>query len=204
MMQKVFIVITILCVLSCSDKKTILPENIGNTTSEKFDLKKFNDNKIDSIYEYALQDTVIKLYEGKDQYKKELISDNHSFKQTFVYNKTTNLLVNQFSHFYGMPVGIWKSYDEKGVLISWKNYDENFDFSVKELIPMLKKDLQIDLINDTNYQSLLIDRFLYKRLFLFTSYCYVVQLNLMEGSRTIKIDGKTGEILSDIKTFAEE
>ncbi|WP_253784716.1 hypothetical protein [Flavobacterium sp. HSC-32F16] len=181
-----------------------MPENIDSATSEKFDLKKFNENKLDSIYEYTLQDTIVKLYESKDQYKKELVWDNHSFKQTSLYDKTTNLLVNQFCHFYAMPVGIWKSYDEKGVLISWKNYDENFDFTVKELIAMLKKDLQIDLINDTNYKSLLIDRFSYKRLFLFTSYCYVLQLNLMEGTRTIKIDGKTGEILSDVKDFMLE
>lgn len=140
-------------------------ENIDSTTSEKFDLKKFNDNKIDSTYEYALQDTIIKLYEGRDQYKKELISDDYSFKKTFVYDKTKNLLVNQFSLFYGTPVGIWKSYDEKGVLINLKNYDENFDFSVNELIPMLKEDLQVDLISDTNYQSLLIDRFSYKLFF---------------------------------------
>ncbi|MDP5199036.1 hypothetical protein [Flavobacterium sp. DG2-3] len=195
---------TIFCFVSCNDKKAIYSEKFHAKTSEKFDLKKFNDNKIDSIYEYALQDTIIKLYEGKDLYKKELIYDNHSFKQIFVYDKTTNLLVNQFGHFYGMPVGIWKSYDENGVLISWKNYDENFDFSANELIPMLKKDLQIDLINDTNYQSLLIDRFSYKRLFLFTSYCYAVQINSMGETRTIKIDGKTGEILSDVKDFMLE
>lgn len=204
MIQKVFIAITILCILSCSDKKTILPENIDSATSEKFDLKKFNENKLDSIYEYTLQDTIVKLYESKDQYKKELVWDNHSFKQTSLYDKTTNLLVNQFCHFYAMPVGIWKSYDEKGVLISWKNYDENFDFSIKELIPMLKKDLQIDLINDTNYQSLLIDRFSYKQLYFITRYCYQVNISMVGETRSIKIDGKTGEILSDIKTFAEE
>lgn len=193
-----------LCILSCSDKKTISPKKFSAKSSEKFDLKKFNENKIDSTYEYSVKDTIIKLSEAKEHFKKEIIAVNHSFKHTFVYDKSTNLLVNEFSYFYGMPVGIWKSYDEKGTLTNWKNYDEDYDFTVKQLTGLLKKDLQIDLINDTNYQSLTIDRFPYKRLYFFTNYCYSIDIRTIEETRIIKIDGKTGEILSDEKSFIQE
>lgn len=39
---------------------------------------------------------------------------------------------------------------------------------------------------------------------MFTSYCYALHINSMGETRTIKIDGKTGQTLSDVKTFAEE
>ena len=204
MMQRAIIVLMIFCILSCNDKKTIYPEKLDTKNSAKFDLKKFNENKIDSTYEYVLKDTIIRLYEEKDFYKKELIANNHSFNHVFGYNKTTNSLVNEFCYFFRMPIGVWKSYNEKGSLINWKNYDEGFDFTIKELIVKLKKDFQIDLINDTNYQLLTIDRFSYKRLYFITSYCYLLEIASMDGTRIIKIDGETGEILSDEKSFIEE
>lgn len=203
-MHKIIIIITIFCLLSCTDKKTIHSEKLNVKTSEKFDLKRFNDNKKDSTYEYLLKDTIIKLYEEKNQYKKELITANQSFKSTFIYNKTTKLLVNQFCSFYGMPIGVWKSYDENGNLTSTKNYDEGFDFTVKNLIAMLKKELQIDLINDNNYQSLVINKSSYKRFYFINSDCYLIQISTTSGTRTIKIDGKTGEILHDETSFIIE
>ncbi|TPG45312.1 hypothetical protein [Flavobacterium pectinovorum] len=204
MKKSIYIIIIMFCLLSCKDKKIIFPEKFNAKSLEKFDLKTFNDNKKDSTYEYFVKDTIVKLYEEKEHYKKELITGNHSFKNVFIYSKTTNSLVNEFCYFYGMPIGIWKSYDEKGTLLNWKNYNEGFDFTIKDLIAMLKKELQIDLINDNNYKSLIIDRSSYKRLFFITSYCYSIQIATMAETRTIKIDGKTGEILSDVNAFIEE
>ncbi|WP_316632366.1 hypothetical protein [uncultured Flavobacterium sp.] len=203
-MNRIIIIITIFCILSCNDKKITYPEKINRKTLEKFDLKKFNDNKKDSTYEYLVKDTIIKLYEEKNHYKKELITDNQSLKHTFIYSKTTNSLVKEFCSFYGMPIGIWTSYDEKGILINWKNYDEGFDFTLKNLIAMLKKDLQIDLINDNNYQSLIINRSSYKQFYFINANCYLIEISTTAGTRTIKIDGKTGVVLDDVTSFIEE
>ncbi|WP_343697098.1 hypothetical protein [Flavobacterium sp.] len=203
-MKKIIIIIIIFCLLSCNDKKTNHYEELNTKTFEKFDLKRFNDNKKDSTYEYFSKDTIIRLYEEKDHYRKELITDNYSFKSTFIYNKTTHLLLNQFSVFYGMPIRIWKKYDENGNLISIKDYDKGFDFTVNNLIVMLKKEFQIDLINDNAYQSLLISRSSYKRFYFINRNCYLIQISTISETRIMKIDGETGEIINDKTSFTEE
>ncbi len=204
MKKSIYLLIIILGLLSCKDRKTIHSEKLTAKYLEKFDSKRFNKNKKDSTYEYLLNDTIVKLYEEKNYYKKVLIADNNSFKHEFFYSKTTNSLVNELCHFYGMPIGVWKIYDENGALKNLKNYDEGFDFTVKDLISMFKKELQIDLINDNNYESLVIERSSYKRFYFINNYYYSVQIVTMNGTRKIKIDGKTGEILNDITAYIEE
>lgn len=204
MKKSIYLVIIIFGLLSCKDRKAIHSEKLTSKSLEKFDLKRFDENKKDSTYEYLLKDTIVKLYEDKNYYKKVLIANNYSFKREFVYSKTTNSLVNELCHFYGMPIGVWKSYEENGTLKNLTNYDEGFDFTIKDLISMFKKELQIDLINDSNYKSLVIERSFYKRFYFITSYCYSIQIATMAGTRTIKIDGKTGEIINDITAYIEE
>jgi hypothetical protein len=196
------LIVVCLLLMSCNDKKTIHPIKLNAKTSEKFDLKRFNDNKKDSVYEYFLSDTIIKLYEKNEHYKKELIVDN-SFVQTFIYDKTTKSLINKSSVFLAMPIGIWTNYDENGTLTYWKNYDEGFDFTVNDLIVMLKKDLQIDLINDERY-GFGISRHFDKKFYFISSYYYLIQMSTELGTRTIKIDGETGKILTDESSFYEE
>lgn len=189
----------VFCLFSIScNNKTIDVEKLDTITTEAFDLKRFNDNQKDSVYEYVVNDTIIKLSEESDCYKKELIVDN-SFVQTFIYDKTTKSLISKSSTFLGMPIDIWTTYNENGTLTYWKNYDEGFDFTVNDLIVMLKKDLQIDLM-DNQYVSLWIERNSEKRFYFIDSYYYLIQIE----NRTIKVDGKTGAIIADETRNLEE
>ena len=190
---KTVIIIAIICILGCNDKKTNNLEKLNSTAMEKFDVKTFNDKKSNNAYEYMVNDTIIKLYEEDECFKKELSANGNHFKHTFSYDKTTNSLVSEFSYFYSMPIGVFREYDKKGNLIKWKNYDEIFDFTVKDLIIVLKKDLKIDLTNDIDkqYESLSISRDSDKCV-------YYISMPTKEGSiRLIEIDGKTGIILAD-------
>ncbi|MES2573601.1 MAG: hypothetical protein V4572_01540 [Bacteroidota bacterium] len=191
------IIVFLLCI-SCNNNTTDI-EKLNTKTTEEFDLKRFHDNKTNNVYEYVVNDTIVKLYEEKECYKKEVSIYNGSFKYTFVYNKTTNSLVNESGYFYGLPIGVWRNYDENGNLIKSENYDEGFDFTVKDLIVMLKKELQIDLINN-EYQSLFVNRDLEKRFYFIDSYYYLIQIDY----RTIKVDGKTGVIISDETRYPGE
>lgn len=202
--KSIYILIILFGLLSCTDRKTVLSEKLITKSPEKFNLQSFNQNKKDSVYEYLAKDTIVRLFEEKDNYKKELITKNYSFKHTFVYSKNTNSLVNESCHFYGMPIGIWKSYDENGALINSKDYDAGFDFSIGDLITMLKKELGIDLINDNNYHSLSIEKVSYKRFYFINAHCYSLKIATESGNRFIKIDGTKGEILNDIENHTEE
>ncbi|MFB9079047.1 hypothetical protein ACFFLS_09885 [Flavobacterium procerum] len=203
-MNKTVVILLMFCFIGCDNQKTINPEEISKKTSEKFDLALFNSNKKGNLYEYLLGDTIVRLYAEDNFYKKELSFDNYAFKSVLVYSKTTNMLVSDFFYFYGMPIGIWKTYDENGNLVNEKNNDEGFDFAVKDLIGMFKKELQIDLINDDNYKSLVVNRFSDTTFYVLKNCHYLIEIATVEGIRTIKVDGNDGAVLNDETVFAEE
>lgn len=188
--------------LIINPSKKVDIEKLNVKTTEVFDLKIFKDKQKDNLYEYDTNDTVIRLSENEQYYKKELIVDN-SFTQTFEYDKTTKSLIRKSSAFLGMPIGVWSTYDENGTLIQQENYDEGFDFTVTDLIALLKKELQIDLINDEHY-GFAISRHFDKNFYFIDSYYYLIKMSDAGGTRTITIDGGTGKILTDESSFYEE
>lgn len=194
----------IICQLSCNNQKQTKINSVNNKTLEKFDLKKFNDKKIGNEYEYNINDTLVKLSDEGECFIKELRLNNQNYKYYFYYDKINNLLVSESSFFYEMPIGTWNEYNKEGNLIKSKNYDQNFTFTINDLILKLKSELNIDINNNTNnqFETISVRRGYNNEI---NRYVYYINIPINEvSSKFVMIDGKNGSILANNLAYAIE
>ncbi len=195
-MKILLVIILIVCQFGCDCSKKNKMEKNKIIIMEKFDIVGFNKNKSENEYIiYNENDTITKLYETDDYYMRELSLNGKNFKYKYCYNKKNGSLISEFSFFYNMPIGTWKEYDENGKIIKLKNYDENFTFTIDDLVLKLRTELKIDLNSNENnqFESISINREYNKKT---NKYFYNIDIPSHNGKyRFIKIDGISGKIL---------
>jgi hypothetical protein len=191
-MEKLIIIILVIgFVQSC---KSQVNENLNKKNKiEKFDINKFNKKKTVDAYIENKKDSVIKMVEDENGFQKVSRTLNYQYINTKGYFKETLMLRFEESKFYNVPIGITKFYDEKGNITKQINNDV-YSFSITQLVDKMKKDFNIDLL-DNSKKGVLISTENH-------SYIYLVVTllnpeNIKEGTREIKINAMTGELVSD-------
>jgi len=113
------------------------------------------------------------------------------------YSKPSLTLTIEGQRFYDMPVGLWKYYDDEGNLIKTRDFDKEWggSFSIEMLIDKFKKEYDVDLsVPKNSGMKVLRDSEDNKPV-------YVVRIPVndypMAPRRVIKVDGKTGRVISD-------
>jgi hypothetical protein len=133
---------------------------------------------------------------------KDKITPITYIKGYYLKTKTIHL---EYQDFYSRGFGMEREYDESGKLISEKDFEKDYKFSIENVCELIKKEYDIDLMKAPNSS---VDKILYdcnrikKEIFKGDiRYCYFVSIgyNIEEGaSKMIAIDGTTGKILYDI------
>ncbi|UFH35080.1 hypothetical protein [Flavobacterium acetivorans] len=101
------------------------------------------------------------------------------------------------AYFYDFSFGFFRRYNGKGELIEEINRDENYPFSVYDLIEKIKVTHQIDL-NNTSEKSYVTRNFDKSRNIYMIVYEKDKNKILQNGqSKYITVNGQTGEIVSE-------
>lgn len=122
-----------------------------------------------------------------------------NFKKFWVYNKHGNLTASG-AIFGEFEVGVISSYNNDGKILSQTNEDLDYKFSVANLISKIRKVYKIDLLNAN--PDISIDRYSDESTGTPTYYILIKQASFQ--FRDIRINGSTGELISDEVIYAEE
>ncbi len=180
--------------LSCNSGTKNITSNKNNNNMEKFNIEEFRAKKvqINQMYSEVKNDSIIETAEFDDSFVKYAKSLNNPLQNRKVYNKETYSIMAEANYFFKFPVGISKKYNDKGEVIETKNWEENYKFSVDNLMNKMESEFKIDLatIKDVGVD----------RRFESEKYIYFVMIpthDLVGSMREIKIDGNTGNTISD-------
>ncbi|UFH35062.1 hypothetical protein [Flavobacterium acetivorans] len=169
-------------------------------------MKKIDNNYLKKIKEidtenekiqFIKNDTFIELKDQGETYFESKRKSSESISNFIIYDKKNNLMIKSGTYFYNSPIGIYRKYNEKGEILEEINKDEGFSFSVYDLIEKIK------LTHNVNLNDGKLDRSVHRgvdnksgKLIHEINY----DINVNKGDfKYIKIDAKTGEILSERK-----
>jgi hypothetical protein len=203
--MRTILILVVLFITSCNrkeEKKSLFSEKIS---AQKFDLKAFEkkakikraikDGRLINVRESELikNDSIFKWEEEENTFYEEKIKDGEKFKKISNYNKTTLFALNNSTLFCNIAIGITKIYSDKGQIVKEINNDENYPFSIYDLIIKIKKSHNIDLnkgleVRGVNrYFDTSFNKFIY-------SINYKDNLN---PAKYIIVDAKNGKILKE-------
>ena len=182
-----FVLFTIFTLISCKAQN-----NQTKKSMSTFDIVTFNKNKNNlNEYDFKLDNGVfVKQRKDSDEYY-EVLETKDSYLNTintYYFNGKLKSTVKDFpSNFFH---GIYKEYDEQGKLIKEIDYDKGFNYTWEDLLKLLKE-REIKIIDrNTTIRK---DEGRWHVWYVDGLYVY-----------NIFIDGKTGEILQDVKNEFEE
>ena len=167
----------------------ILSQNNKKITTEKFDIKTFEKNKIDGEYNFVLDDgTKIRQSSTEIDYGEFVIPPPPQLfitsKQYFKTGELQALLILYPNDF----IKLKKVYDKDGKLVEETNFDIPYKFSFEQLLELIKNEKdKIDLFDrNTSITRGVLDEgpiweITYKKVFM--------------RRELIKVNGITGEIL---------
>lgn len=200
--MKYNIIICILCTFltGCSLQKGTNVENSKNNivAAKKLDksyLKKFRLIKKENVEtQFIENDSIFILRSDENIFYLKKRKNNEKFVVSTSYFKNSLLLQNEGMYFYDLIIGVYRTYNNKGVLIKEINYCKDFPFSVYDLIDKINKVYSIDL----NTSTKVIDLMSKKDNSNGKNYYNVLYRNNKNDiTRSIAVDGKTGEIFYD-------
>ena len=167
--------------------------NINSRTMKKMDTEKFERYNTEQ-FKYVENDSVYKLEEHGAEYKeiKSKIGENLSIIN--VYDKNTLVLTCEGKLFGEFPLGLYKNYDLKGNLISEKNFDDDYAFSLEDLKQKMISEFKINI--DLESDRLVINRGFDKSE---NKNNYTIRYYSPDkySFRYIMIDGTTGQTVYD-------
>ena len=157
-----------------------------------FDIKTFKKNKSAlNEYNFAIEPNIsVVQSELKHVYTEDIIDKNTFFVLKNQYYKNGILKITGLYFKSSFRKGIWKEYDENGNLIKETDYDKGFNYTWEDLLKLLKE-REIKIIDRNTTIRKDEGRW---------HVWYVDGLHVYN----IFIDGKTGEILQDVKNEFEE
>lgn len=199
MKNKAILIIVFALLVGCNGEKKNNNTTIRNKENgmKKFDIEEFiqktqgqGDNK---QCEFSKNDSVFKLMETPESFYEESQKNNEKFRSVASYDKQDLHIVSSTQYFYKIPIGKTKFYNEEGQVVSEKNNDEHYPFSVNALINKVKLSHGIDLNTSSKVRGV-------KRKFDGTFGKYVYIVNYQNGDEPIKyivVDAQDGEILQE-------
>lgn len=155
-MKSITILNIILVLFSCNaqDKNKQTIQNHTEMTTEKFDIKTFNENQVNDTYSFERDDVKVEQIqtgEGQDLLYTEYEIPNAP-ELFFIYKEfySNGVLKEKGKRFKQgkFQKGVWQEYDEKGKLIKETNYDTPYDFNFEQLVKLLDDgEFNIDLLD---------------------------------------------------------
>jgi len=135
-------------------------------------------------------DTLIELYPGPNRSSIEKKTFKGSYYEKIVYGKNLKIMTNGY-WFREVEIGTHNYYNQNGTLIKQVNLDDGFDITIEDLRKICLKKYKID-INDPSDNNIEITK---EKSFFRSSYIIKILLNPLLRE-TIKVNGKTGKIIS--------
>lgn len=201
--MKIKLINSILCVflLSCNGQR----KEINSPLYNKIFIKKINKNYLGGIrkidkknqkIQFVENDSVVEFTNEGTYFIETRRKKNEEIFNFFSYRKKDSSMFASGTIFHDIPIGFFRRYNEKGKLIEEINRDENYSFSVYELIEKMKIEYQIDLNNVA--QQVYVYRDFNKRL---QEYVYIIRFYdktiINSQLRYIMVDAKTGNTVGE-------
>jgi hypothetical protein len=162
---------------------------------EKFNIVDYNRLQINGIARYIRSDgSQITLKDAGAYYTEEIRKESNSpFATTYRFFKSSLKLKGSGSLFYKIATGVFKEYNEKGELVSEKDFDAQYKFTIDSLIDKMKKEFNINLLTPT--AGLMVYRYVDA---VTKSPEYVIQVPIRDlVFRHIVLDGNSGRTKKD-------
>lgn len=153
-MKECIIILISIVLTACNaqGKQKATKNNNNEMTSEKFDIKFFNEKKNNNEYSYFLDDStkIQQMQAGKGEdliYVQYIIPENPKYFYEYSEYYNNGMLKIKGKRFKrgAFKKGVWKSYDKQGRLIQNIDYDKPYKFTFEQLLDLIKK--EIDTIN---------------------------------------------------------
>ena len=204
-MKHLFLSLFFWVFLTCKSQNNEQPiSNQKKDTMDYFDKSKYDKLPIDPKVNYKVlpNGDHVKIDISNNRTVVNILKLNSPYRDYYEY-KNDKIKVSAFS-FYNFQYGLEKQYDETGKLISEKDLEKEYKFSIENVCELIKKEYGIDLMKNTNntdtirYACNRYKKENYKNDFRPT-YDVTIAYNIEGGaSKLIAIDGTTGKILYDI------
>jgi hypothetical protein len=199
--MKFFIIITLACFTS-SCKYLLHQKSIKiKNHMELFDIGKYKNLSNRNLSSFEESNNIITLSESADYYIKKVTPLLSNFNDVFLYYKN-NLVAKSETHFFQtIPIGIHKEFNEVGEVILEKDWDEAYPFSIYEVKDKINQLYHVDISMSNSRTGV-------TRGSENGVVCYEITLPLSDSPkgnfRTIKLNGITGEVISDEVSEYEE
>jgi hypothetical protein len=204
--MKKAIFILLFSIISCKSQEKKTEPIQRKDSMEYFDKNYYGKLEIDPIVNMKKLpngDHVVidEFYEPIKETLLNVHKKNKPLIDSFLYDEN-NKIKGSGSRFYNIPINIQKEFDKFGKLIKEIDFEKDYKFSIDEVCKLIKTDYDVDLMiipNPNIFKSIqyYVNRYkseIYKDNF---KECYQVVFYIQEGggSKTVNIDGNTGEIL---------
>lgn len=175
-------------------------KNKTNQKMEKFDVTKIiNGFGAESEIKFTKDDTIYEVLDSNNQYVETRKKISESFTRHLVYDKKTLSLLKESTSFSKISYGIYREFDTMGNVLKEVNLDEKFEFSLDNLLKLVKIKYEVDfnqVLNNSVYRGF--DEHLGR-------YVYKIHQHIDDYKmRYIIIDGQTGDVISDDYKFYSE
>lgn len=174
---------------------------VKSDSIEKFDYKKYKENKIGNLARFILEDSsILELSESDDFYKEVKKKKNYAIESYRVFYKSTKTIISEGFLFNGrFPIGFLKKYNKDGELINYVNYDDDYKFTINDVASFVKSKYKIDILNpETNCTMTRTRKSPFKY------YISFPFKNSQTSIYVLRINGNTGELISEeIKSMEE-
>lgn len=198
-MKSKIIILFYIFLISCNGQKKYDAKPIN----EKIIIKKLDNASLNKILKinkkyqniiFTNKDTIVELVDNDDYFLESKSKKGESIFNRIAYDKKSHLMIASGAVFIKIKIGIHRKYNEKGQIISEINYDDNYPFSIYELIEKIKLTHKIDL-NDTS-KIRAVEREFDES---FNKFIYAIRYknNENEPLKYIVVDAKTGVILKE-------
>lgn len=141
---------------------------------------------------FITDSTEIKIFFSKDEIYVNETDLNLPFGVTKYFDRKSRRLKEKGNRFSLVRIGVWKIYNSKGEVIKERDEDENYPFSLSDLVIKMKSEYGVDIMDKENIS---VSRFFYDK---FDTYvCHIYSMNPQKRVDYVNyyIDGTNGELL---------
>jgi len=187
----IFIILIILFSCNAQEKKQLKKSTQKYTemTTEKFDIEKFEKNKINNECNFILEDgTTVRQTGDENNYIEYIMPPKPNLIEIYRQFYKSGKLQRHILSFPNDFLILKKEYDENGNLTEEINYDTPYKFTFEQLLELIKKEKDtIDLYDKNTSIGRSTDTT--------GTFWYITYKKISMRRERIKIDGITGEIL---------
>lgn len=140
----------------------------------------FSYERNDSVYDFAINDNIV---------IKHIRAVGKRLNKVQVYHKDNLLLKEEYCKFSKIYIGTLKKYNHSGNLLSVKDYDSDFPFSLNDFISKINDEFGLDL----NEERFIVRRFVDEDT---PKYRINYDVNIY-SYKQIEINGVDGQIMQD-------